>query len=79
MTMSQVAYHALDESYPPEFWNAVSQMDREFYHILPASHILTRRTGPSTLTQSSSGSETVIDSAATSLADIVSVGGSGMC
>ncbi|KAJ7144779.1 RNA dependent RNA polymerase-domain-containing protein [Mycena crocata] len=56
MTPSQVAYSTLDASYPPEFWDEVSALNMDAQ--LPS-------------TQGSSGSETAINSAATSLSDVV--------
>ncbi|KAJ7603642.1 RNA dependent RNA polymerase-domain-containing protein [Mycena polygramma] len=60
MSMSQVAYNQLDESYPAEFWDAVLKMDR-----------------PLTSTQSSSDSDTAVDSASTSLTDVSDAGATG--
>ncbi|KAJ7696807.1 RNA dependent RNA polymerase-domain-containing protein [Mycena rosella] len=60
MTPSQAAYTQLDISYPPEFWDEVLEtLDGEKL----------------TLTQGSSGSETVINSATVSLSDISDAGG----
>ncbi|KAJ7760119.1 RNA dependent RNA polymerase-domain-containing protein [Mycena maculata] len=81
MTPSQIAYNQLDESYPPTFWDEVSEMDGQLpsqvaYNRLDDSYpptfweAVSKLDGQLLSTQGPSGADTVPNSSLGSLSDV---------